>query len=539
MRLLVLFSLLLGMVAIPAQFPQHAVATINDPRSHGQIGDNFLSLNEAILLHNRQLNTSQLSATEQLQISFIGGDIALADIDTTQVQTVTLERDLDPIINLPHGFNVRASPFIGTIDIGTTNGFLVDSDFCDFRRVVIRGGTTAIRVAQRDTFYGSTFEGVRFEGQTVSAVHVYLVNNDGETRLSFEGCTFVNLPTAVRIDDLGLNRRGEILMRGCLFDGGNEGFVLNLGGGATPGTRYNLRLDRSTFQNQTIAGLMVRRLSPLADREVVLDLFDMVSRNVPIGVWVDGHPTARTEALVRMADLTGSTTSLWLGGPGTNTTIAVQDSTFAGGLGLSGKTTVALDNVRQVGGALALDTAAGTTLTVTQSAFNNVTAAVTGGSAAAFSECRFDGGTIRGTTTALVAISNSYTSTLSLGQNATATASIPNAQLGSTRVTQQEVPVGQNVDLDHDLPPGFFGFWLFGLGKDDPTLQVGLRLYIEPATFYVYPGVWRGQGRVPFPTPNSTALRGLNLVMQMLVGHDVGIRGPRLQLAPGGRVTLR
>ena len=529
-------SLSLSLSAVAAQGPLHAVAIINDARSHGQVGDNFLSLNEAILLHNRQLQVTQLSATEQQQISFIGGDIALADIDTSQIPGVTLERDLEPIANWSHGFTLRSSPYIGFVDIGNTNGFIVDSDFCDFRRVVIRGGSVAVRILQRDTFYGSTFESVRFEGQTIGAVQAYLAQNDGETLLTFENTTFVNLPTAVRIDDLGLNRRGAIYMRGCLFDGGNEGFVLNLGPG---GNRYDLRLDRSTFQNQTSAGLVIRRSSALADRGVVLDLFDMVSRNVPIGVWVDGHPTALTDALVRMANLAGSSAALSLGAPGTNTKITVHDSMFAGAVNFGGSTMLLLDNVRQTGGSLALSANAGSTPSITAGAFTNVNAAVGGAAPVTFANCRFEGGSLRGTASAPVSVTSSYSNGMTLGSNATATAAITNAQLGTTRVARQDVVLGQTVDLDHDLPPGFFGIWMFGLGADNPSVQSGMRVYMELATLNLFPGIWRGQGRVVFPTPAISALRGLNVVFQMLVGHDIGLRGPLMQIPPGGRVLLK
>ena len=520
----------------PGQQPQHAVAIVNDARSHGQIGDNFLSLNEAIMLHNRTLTSSQMSAAEQGQIAFIGGDIAIADIDTTQVPTVTLERDLDTVGNFAHGLNVSGSPYPANIDIGNTNGFLVDSDYCDFRRLVIRGGAIAVRIVQRDTFYGSTFENVRFEGQTSAAVQAFLIQNDGETFLRFENTTFVNVPNPVRIDDLGRNRHGEIAMRGCLFDGGGEAFVVNLGPG---GNSYSLRLDRSTFQNQTVAGLVVRRGAPTDDRGVVLDLLDMVSRNVPAGVSIDGHATALTDARVAMADLTASGTALRLGGAGTNTKILIEDSQFAGSVQLAGKTILRLDNVRQTGGALGLDAGAGTTTAVASSAFANVTTSVAGGSAITFDGCRFDGGSISGTASSPVTVVGSYIGSLTLGANTSVTSSLPTPQLGSTHVLEQAIAVGQTVHLDHDLPAGYLGIWLFSLGTEQASTQVGLRIYMEPSTLSIYPGVWRGQGRVPFPMPPIRSLRGLDLVFQMLVGHDIGVAGPLRQIPPGGRVLLR
>lgn len=527
----------LVLVAMPvAQQPQHAVAIVNDARSHGQIGDAFLSLNEAIMLHNRTLQVSQLSAAEQQQIGFIGGDIAVADIDTTLVTTVTLERDLEPVANWPHGLNIRGSPYPATIVLGNTNGFLIDSDFCDFRHLVVRGGATAVRLVQRDTFYGSTFENVRFEGQSVGAVQAFLTQNDGETFLRFENCTFDNLPNAVRIEDLGRNRRGEISMRGCLFDGGNEAFAVSLGPG---GSSYACRLDRSTFQNQAVAGLVLRRGSATADRGVVLDLFDMVSRNVPVGVRIEGHATALTDALIRMADLAATTTALEVGGTGTNTKIAVHDSSIRGPVRLAGKTVLEIDNVRQTGGTLDLDAATGTRLSVVASAFAGVATSVTGAAAAQFTGCRFDGGSVQGTPSSPVTIGNSYVGSATLGANATAANSLPSPQLGNTDVVEQTIPVGQTIHLDHDLPPGYVGVWLFGLGTEQPSVQLGMRVYIEMSTIAVYPGAWRGQGRVPFPVPALTPLRGLNLVFEMLVGHDIGVPGPLRQMPPGGRVLLR
>lgn len=519
-----------------AQGPQHAVAIVNDPLSHGQVGDSLLSLNEAIQLHNRTLQIAQLSALEQQQIAFIGGDIALADVDTTVAPTVTLERDLDVIQNWPHGLNIRGSPAPAVIQLGNTGGFLVDSDFCHFRHVIIRGGSIAVRIVQRDTFYGSTFEEVRFEGQTDTSVQAYLTQTGGETYLQFENCTWTNIPNPVRIDDLGPNRRGVITMRGCLFDGGGEAFVVSLGPG---GGSYTFRLDRSTFQNQTIAGLVLRRGSAAADRGVVLDLLDMRSRNVPIGVSIDGHATGLTDALVRMADLAGTNTALRLGGANTNTRIAIEDSRFAGSVQLAGKTTLRLDNVRLTGGALGLDSWPGSTFAVNTSAFANVATTVTGGTGVTFDGCRFDAGSISGTASAPVAITNSHVGSLSIGANASATNSVPSPQLASTSVVEQAIPVGQTIHLDHDLPPGYAGVWLFGLGNEQPSVQVGFRIYLEVSTLALYPGVWRGQGRVPFPMPALQPLRGLNLVFQMLVGHDIGVPGPLRQVPPGGRVSLR
>src|SRR5690606_37951709 len=72
----------------------HSRALINDPRSHGTIGDRLLSLREAILMTNRVIDENALSAEELAQLSGFGNDIAFADIDAQAVPVLTFERDL-------------------------------------------------------------------------------------------------------------------------------------------------------------------------------------------------------------------------------------------------------------------------------------------------------------------------------------------------------------------------------------------------------------------------------------------------------------
>ena len=66
--------------------PVHSVAYINDTRSHGAVGDQWLSLAEAILLTNRELDEHSLSAAEYAQLGGFGSDIAWADaVDVVRV----------------------------------------------------------------------------------------------------------------------------------------------------------------------------------------------------------------------------------------------------------------------------------------------------------------------------------------------------------------------------------------------------------------------------------------------------------------------
>jgi hypothetical protein len=90
----------------------HAVAFVNDPLSHGQVGDGLLSLNEAILMHNGQLAYTQLSPAEQAQLSLIPGtgsttDVTWIDIDTSNTPVITIQQDLAPVLAHPAGREMR------------------------------------------------------------------------------------------------------------------------------------------------------------------------------------------------------------------------------------------------------------------------------------------------------------------------------------------------------------------------------------------------------------------------------------------------
>src|SRR5690606_15299584 len=97
---------------------------INDPRSHGTIGDRLLSLREAILMTNRVIDENALSAEELAQLSGFGNDIAFADIDAQAVPVLTFERDLPIIEDSIHGFAIGSANGIPTLVMHDTRGIV-------------------------------------------------------------------------------------------------------------------------------------------------------------------------------------------------------------------------------------------------------------------------------------------------------------------------------------------------------------------------------------------------------------------------------
>ena len=71
MRARPFLALLLSTSPLVANAPAtaHALAYVNDPMSHGQLGDNFLSLNEAIQLNQGTITVTELSVPEQQPVN--------------------------------------------------------------------------------------------------------------------------------------------------------------------------------------------------------------------------------------------------------------------------------------------------------------------------------------------------------------------------------------------------------------------------------------------------------------------------------------
>ena len=134
----------------------HAVAFITDPLSHGVVGDNLLSLNEAIRLHNGTLTLSQLSASEQIQLSLLPStgqttDITWIEIDSEALPTITVEQDLDTIVNTTFGLFIRGGGGPAVIDFsgaGITRGLHSTSSNLVLQDLHFLGGPSGLELLQ-------------------------------------------------------------------------------------------------------------------------------------------------------------------------------------------------------------------------------------------------------------------------------------------------------------------------------------------------------------------------------------------------------
>jgi hypothetical protein len=530
--------------AAAQQHPTHALAQVNDARSHGQLGDALLSLNEAIRLTNGWLQVSELSFAEQQQVLGFG-DLAFATIDATAVPRITLERDLDPILDSPsqHGFRLSAAGDLRpTIDLRATRGILADGRFTSFSNLHLLGGQRGITVVQTDTVYGVAIEDCSFESQQVCGVHVLLPADGGTTRLELARNLYTNLPLAVWIEDSGAARSGQIRLHDEVVRGCALGHAIVVRGALG---ELDLDLDDLAYDG-TGKAFALGGAHPLATRKLVLDARFLSVAGASEAFRFAAAPGSDARVTLSQCDLQATGIALGLAAPGATLAATLRDSRLSGALEVQAggsASRVVIDNVRGGPGAWTLGST-GASLDLVTSLLEGVALRSSGSAPLAASGLCFAGGSAVGTAAAPIRISGSYLGALRLGPHVTARGSLARAQLGSGDVAPRAPSVGGPLDLLADLPPGLSGSWLLGSVSQAPPLVFGEhRWYFDPGSPFpvltVAAGV-RLQQKVRLTIPNDPSLVGTPDWFALLaVVPDAGVAAPRLNLPPGRRFALR
>src|SRR5688572_23622030 len=235
----------LGLYAAAGDLPPlrpaawHSVAFINDPLSHGLLGDSLLSLNEAILLHNGQLAFAALSPAEQAQLSLIPGtgtttDVTWIDIDASNTPVITIEQDLAPVLDTTFGLLIKGfggRPVLDFTGPGLTQGLVSPSNSLVLQDLVLLGGPFGADVVQTDVSgqAGMVLANVRFEGQANFGLRVTATVPNAVGRVILEDCEFVGCPNAIVLDESGPGRTTIVEMHGLFVRGATNGIDATLG----------------------------------------------------------------------------------------------------------------------------------------------------------------------------------------------------------------------------------------------------------------------------------------------------------------------
>ena len=524
----------------PARPFVHSVADVSDPLSHGVVGDGLLSVNEAIQLHNRTLLTSQLSLAEQAQLSGAGADISWINIDASWTPTITVERDFDVIVDLPHGCLIQAFNGEAEFDFrgaGVLHGFRAQSNFCNWRNLILTGGRYGIDLQQTDASFGGTVvDNVRFDGQSQWAFAVSGLTANGYGRVLFDRCRFSNTPTAIRCDESGPLRTTVLVAFNTEIAGVATGMDVVLGSGGAA----LLQLDRVVV-SATGTAIDVRR-SIGGDRPLSLAITHLRA-NAAQCLRLQGSPTGASVLDLHMLDLAAVSggVALDLGPVGSSIAGVIEDSTLSGAVSVAagqGTAPLAIHNVRLTSGTVVLGSS-GAPVTVTASRFDGCAVTTLGTAPVTISDSCLVGGSLQGTIGAVLHLNSTFQGA-AVGPNVASVAPMAAAQLGSMNLTPQVATTGGQVTLGADLPAGFFGVFVIG-----PTLELpiyaspDLHVYLDLGCAITLPGLVVGQQGTAVPIPNDPAFWDTDWVAQLAVLAAIGVSGPALQVPPGRRFTIR
>jgi hypothetical protein len=524
----------------------HAVAFVNDPLSHGLVGDGLLSLNEAIRLHNGTLPYATLSPAEQAQLSLIPNtgnttDVTWIDIDGSNTPVITIEQDLDPVLDTSFGLLLKGfgdRPVLDFSGPGITHGLRVPANAMSVQDLVFLAGPYGIDVVQTDVSgqAGCTLQGVRFEGQAQFGLRVSATTANGVGRMILEQCEFDGCPTAIVHDESGPGRTSIVEAHEVDVRNASTGFDATLGPGGS--TRYTF--DRVTI-DASVRGIRIAR-SATASRQAFLE-GSFVQIRAPEAAVLQCHPVGQTWALLHLWDLRAGPggTALQLGAPGDalfgELTEATLDGAVQVGCGAAPQP-LRLVNLRCRTGPVGLATSPSQPLTVTDSRFDGCAVSTTGNGPVAVNGCCFAGGTLIGTAAAPLQLTASFA--VAVGAHVSVAAPLPAPQLGSLTIAPDYVVLGGTVQFLPDLPPGLLGVLALGFTDPSPTLAVpGLHLYFEPATYVLLPGAYTLQQGTTWNVPANSIFAGTDLVVQLAALPLAGVQAPWLQLPPPVRFVLR
>ncbi len=523
----------------------HAVAFVNDPLSHGAVGDGLLSLNEAILLHNGTLPLAALSPAELAQLSLIPGtgattDVTWIDIDANNTPLITIQQDLATILDTPFGLLIKGfggRPILDFSTPGLTRGMLAPANSLALQDLEFVGGLYGVDVVQTDASgqAGLTLQNVHFVQQATFGVRVRATTANGVGRMIVEDCEFAGCPQAIVHDETGTGRTTIVEIHGLHVRGGLVGFDAALGNGGS--TRFTF--DQVDIEASTL-GLRITRPAN-ADRPALIE-GDYVRVRAADAADFACHATAWTWAVLRGWDVQAGPggDALRLGAPGNalfgevGELTAVGDVTIAAG---GASQPLALTNHRCAQGNVILATSPAQAFSLTECRFDNCAVATAGSAPIVATGCMFVGGSLVGTVAAPLQLTACFAPTP--GQHVLATAPLPAAQLGAMSITPENVLVGGTVTFQADLPAGLLGLFVLGLTPDAPLLTGPFRVYVDPVQNVLWPGAFTLQQNTVWSIPSTAQFLGADLTVQMVVLPTAGTQAPWLQMTPGRRFVLR
>ncbi|MGE0144159.1 MAG: hypothetical protein AB7I19_10700 [Planctomycetota bacterium] len=541
-----MFSALLSSVAMAL------VATVNDPMSHGTLGDGLLSLDEAIQVANGTLAMNALSAAEQAQFSGTGMHVGEILLDPTTTPSIMVQAPITPLTAGGHMTGVvmirSADPMAHVMLMGNTQPTVMSlrSHFAHIEGIHFMGGGVGLDI--RMGMMGTTMPHMgmvhhcMFSMQSVAGVRAHGTADD-ETMAMLDHCHFDTMNVGIVIDDNTTS--GMVMVEGehVKFDGVRLGADVQANGS---GLMSMLFLFRSDFVN----GEMLAR-SRRAAGATGQFMFRFVHTDaVCTGDVVDiqGSPTALTMVHHHHGDFVASNggKAFYCHPKSSDFDIHGSEMAFDGDVDIAGsRFTVRVwqQNNRYRNGTVRYDVD-GALPNLLWNHYENCTIDVP---AAARSPVTIRSSEFLSTSVsansvfAPVQLVGCYRSGGTLGGAATESQPAPARFLGTTTVGPEDPLVGGTVQLNTDLPVGVGLVWDLALSISRPiTTAEPVRLYADFSTAVVLHGLYALQSQLTITIPNLPVLVGTEFYFQ---GVSFPLFGqafvPPFHLPRGTRVTPR
>lgn len=534
-------------VSLALSGPTALTATVNDPQSHGTLGDPLLSLDEAIRLANGTLSIAQLSAAEQAQLSGTTGDVREIVIDASITPTITLQAPLTPIVGPNNHTEHVEITGIAAANAPVLQGgnhpyvLALRRHLVHVEGLHILGGQVAIDAQMGPMgphFHMAKVHECEIEGQSVAGVLVHGLGTE-ESMLMLEHVHFEGMPVGIRLDDQ-TSGTGTAMVE-CEFVHMHDVQLGNDVLGHGSGQMTMLNWFRSDFHGgDTLARL---RRNPTATGDFMfrfvhceadchMDVLDAQGNGAGLTM-VHHHHSNFTAAPGHKAFWAYPRTALF--------DIHGSEMHFDGDVSIAGNTfspRMWQQNSHYANGTVTFDVD-GALPNLLWNRYTNCTLVVpsTARSPVTVRSSELFATSVQGLSLfAPVALRGCYRNGGSLSGQASEQLPAPARFLGTTDTGPVEMPIGGIARLGADLPFGIGGYWVFAFSYPRPvTTAEPVRFYGDPATGILLPGMVVFQSNTQVPLPYSPGLVGLEFYVQSVTVPLLGQSyAPAYHLPRGG-----
>lgn len=548
-----MLSLLVPIVL--AQGPAPFTAAVDDPNSHGVVGDSLLSLDEAIRIGNGTLLPSALSPAELARLSGTGPLLGTILIDAAITPAITLQAPLTDLVG-PSGVHqhieIHGMPTVSGV-LPVLQGGAVARVFtfryygASLHELRIVGGQIAVdaRMPHPATPAAHMAEVMdcEFTGQTTAAICVHGTGTD-ESMLMVTGSTFTNQPLGFLLDDQTAGGMVMIEAERIAMDGVALGCrVLENGAG---GNMSMFNLFRSTFTNGTT--LAEQRRSAGGQQQFMFRIVHSAITCSGDVTDIEGSASGLTMFHHHHSDFVAGSghKAFWVWPRTAQFDIHGSEMHFVGDVAIAANLQsfrVWQQNNRYRDGTVTFDVD-GALPNLLWNHYENCTLVVPAAarSPVVVRSSQLVATDVQGASfLAPVTLQGCWRNGGTLSGFASETGPAPAAFLGTTTVATPTPRVGTTFTLTADLPFGIALVWDIADSIARPaTATEPIRLYGDPSSMIALPGLQVFQSTTTLPIPTTPALAGLEFYAQGIALPLLGqAYAPPFHLPRGGLLWLQ